>query len=206
MVADGNHTLTAIAYDSAGNQSSSAPLTVTVMNDLTDGLGSGSDQAPIDLPTASCGAAAGTTGEVSMNSIVPDSACAQAATCRGQNTRWGTMKAHAQWNQWPSGVTFWKYNVSVRVCINLKKHTVMDYDSNTQEASYVLRPFITYDNSPHWSFGPLKLSTSFVRVTDSFTTCPFFSFIHVGCNKKTVTITFHIYALTGQYETDVSFT
>lgn len=202
---DGSHTLTAIARDAAGNQTVSNPVTVTVLNDLSTGLGAGTEPNPISLPTAGCGTAATTGDMVDINSVVPDSACAQAATCKGQNTRWGTMKGHAQWNQWPSGITFWKYDASVRVCIDLKKRIVLAFDSNTQEATYVLHPFITYDNGASWSFGPLKLSTSYARVTDSFTTCPFFSFIHVGCFKRTFTITFHVYASTGQYQPEVTF-
>jgi hypothetical protein len=205
QAADGQHTLTAVAHDAAGNLSPTASVTVNVLNHPLDGnVGGNISETDLTI-VGGCASTGGATGDVAMTSVDSNSACAQTAGCKGSNARWGTANAQAVWKQFPTGLVMWRYNASVKICVDLKRHYVLGYGAQTQEPSDLFHLIWSYDNHPVWTHGLFgsHIQESWVRVTDSFTGCPF---IHVpfGCNHKTLTITFHVFG-TGKFRPEYDF-
>jgi hypothetical protein len=163
--------------------------------DPTAGTGSG------DVPATDFAYAGGCS---STSTASAPSACAQLAECKGANTRWGVANGQATWTNL-FGIVMWRYYATVRVCIDIKHHSILAYDSETSEAADVFKPVWSYDNGPRWDVGPLgmKVQQSWVRVTDSFTGCPILG-VPIGCNHEVFSITFNVNGA-GSYSTTDRF-
>jgi len=172
----------------------------TTSTTTVDWQGNGDgDQADASFGGSACGAAglAGASGDV---------ACSASGNC-GAGGTWRTITGYATWSQLVTGLTFWRYDASFRVCFNPKKQAILAYTGNTQVPSSVLAPIWSYDNKPVWSFGPVgsRVSSSIVRVTDSFTACPLVNIFGALCHTVHVTISWSLHGDTGLVNKSVSF-
>jgi hypothetical protein len=202
-VADGPHTLTAVASDAAGNTATSVPLTVIVLNNLAangEGNDGTSDTTTADLTTKSeCGSTAvsGTNASATQDA---SSVCKETqGWCASKNEAVATIqtvdsKKPIEYHNRFTHLTYWRASAKVLACVNANKGIVVDFKekSATVTPLYSLSPIWHYDNNPHWSYGLTgsKAPTSYAQVTDSFTGCPFI--LPVGCNTVTFTVYFEV--------------
>jgi Bacterial Ig domain len=186
----GTHTLTAVARDAAGNVTTSTDVTVTVSDGVTDGEGVAQTSATLNIPLSTTCSAATATAAASNTAA----ACVSNPACTGPKRAIGTAWAPAP-GQPPityrnkiTQLVYWKASAAVDVCIDTGHHEIAGFGGARVVPLYTL-PFVwSYDNAPHWSYGPTGkgVKTSWVQVTDSFSGCPFK--VRFGCNVVTFTV------------------
>jgi hypothetical protein len=181
--APGSHTLAAVARDAAGNRTTAASLAITTSDGVTDGVGT--DQAVLALrlfsSTTSNGWCQG-AHRASGSAVVPS------LTYENRLTH----------------LTYWRASISLDVCVDAAKHDVLALGHAVVTPLYVLPLFWSYDNSPHWSFGPVGsgVKSTWAQVTDGFTGCPWR--LPVGCRHVNFTTRFSIGG-TGMYSYTTRF-
>jgi hypothetical protein len=182
-----------------------ATVTVTVSDGVTDG--EGVDQTS---PTLTFDTACSATAAAADPSAAAAPACVANAACTGPRRALGTAAAPAP-GQAPityrnriTQLVYWKAAAAVDVCIDTQRHEIVGFSGARVVPLYTL-PFVwSYDNSPHWSYGPTGkgVRTTWVQVTDSFSGCPFK--IRFGCNIATFTVVWTIQG-NGKYTWSVRF-